>query len=74
MIYVYGIIIIFFASLNKSTSQFVLIDANKYSIEKRFEVNEENPPKGNGIKILKHEIYGSYLLSSSLNGLLNLYC
>ena len=62
----------FFASLNHSTSQFVLINAKKREVEKKFEVNDEDP-RGCGIKVVKNKEKGSYLISSSINGKLNLY-
>ena len=63
-----------FASLNHSTSQFVLIDSNIQLVEKKFGVNEEEEESsGCGIKVLRHQLHGSFLISSSINGILNLY-
>ncbi len=61
-----------FASLNHSTSQFVLIDINNRNVEKKFIVNDKDP-RGCGIKVIKDTLYGSFLISSSINGKLNLY-
>ena len=61
-----------FASLNHSTSQFVLIDINNRNIEKIFEVNDKDP-RGCGIKVIRDTLHGSFLISSSINGKLNLY-
>ena len=61
-----------FASLNKSTSQFCLINANSKIIEKIFTV-EDKVPRGCGIKVIKNKDKGDYLISSSINGKLNLY-
>ena len=61
-----------FASLNQSSSQFCLINANTYKIEKVFTV-EDKEKRGCGIKVLRHESKGNYIISSSMNGKLNLY-
>ena len=61
-----------FASLNHSSSQFCLINANTKEIEKVFTV-EDKEKRGCGIKVLRHESKGNYLISSSINGKLNLY-
>ena len=61
-----------FASLNHSTSQFILVDSNDYSIEKKFEVDEKDS-RGCGIKVVRNPLHGSFLISFSINGKLNLY-
>ena len=49
-----------FASLNHSKSQFILINSKTHQIEKNFEV-------------IKSKSQGNYLISSSINGKLDLY-
>ena len=61
-----------FASLNHSTSQFVLINLNSHQIEKHFKANDEDS-RGCGIKVLKNKINGNFLISFSINGKLDLY-
>ena len=61
-----------FASLINSDSQFVLIDLNNYTIKKKYEAEDE---VGSicGIKVIKKEFSKSFLISSSMKGLLDLY-
>ena len=61
-----------FASLNHSTSQFCLINVNSKIIEKNFKVKDKEP-RWCGIKFIRNEDKGDYLISSSINGKLNLY-
>ena len=63
-----------FASLNHSVSlsQFCLINVNTKKIEEVFTV-EDKEKRGCGIKVLRHKSKGNYLISSSINGKLNLY-
>ena len=59
-------------TLNNSNSQFVLIDSNMSKTVKCFGVNDKDP-RGCGIKVIRDTFYGSFLISSSLNGKLDLY-
>lgn len=61
-----------FASLNRSESQFALININKVEIEKNFFVDKKDS-KGSGIKVLRHESKGNFLICYSLSGKLDLY-
>ena len=61
-----------FASLNHSKSQFILINSKTHQIEKNFEVDDKDP-RGCGIKVIKSKSQGNYLISSSINGKLDLY-
>ena len=61
-----------FASLTNGASQFILINLNKNKIEKEFKVIDKDA-KVCGIKILKNALYGNFIISSSMNGKLDLY-
>ena len=62
-----------FASLNNSTFyQFELINYDTQQIEKKFKKDEKDN-HGSGIKILRHETKGNFLISFSLKGKLDLY-
>lgn len=61
-----------FASLTNGASQFILINLNKKKIEKEFKVIDKDT-KVCGIKILKNTLYGNFIISSSMNGKLDLY-
>lgn len=61
-----------FASLTNSASQFILINLNKKKIEKEFKVFNKNA-KVCGIKVLRNTLYGNFIISSSMNGKLDLY-
>ena len=61
-----------FASLTRSESQFALININKKEIEKNYFVDKKDS-KGSGIKVLRHESKGNYLICYSLSGRLDLY-
>ena len=61
-----------FASLNDSMYQFILININNMKIEQKFK-REGKEHFGNGIKLLRHEKKGNFLISLSLKGRLDLY-
>ena len=61
-----------FASLNHSEHQFALINVNDKVVEKNFGIEEEDP-RGCGIKVLKNDSYGNFLISTGINGKLHLY-
>ena len=58
-------------SLNKSNSQFVLINTFTKKIEKKFNINDKDP-RGCGIKVLRNK-NDDYLITISFTGKLNLY-
>ena len=62
-----------FSSLNnEEESQFALINLNNKEVEKFFLVDKKDS-KGSGIKVLKNKSKGTYLISYSLSGKLDLY-
>ena len=61
-----------YASLIKGESQFILINLSDYSIEKNFYV-EDKDQSSCGIKILRHESKGDYIISISIIGKLIIY-
>ena len=61
-----------FASLNHSDHQFVLINVNDKVVEKNFDVEDEDPT-GCGVKVLKNDSHGNYLISVGINGTLHLF-
>ena len=61
-----------FASLVNDQCQFVLINIKNMKIEKEFE-GIGNEYYGNGIKVLRNDLKGNYLISLSLKGKLDLY-
>ena len=63
----------FFASLNEyNYSQFVLINTKNTSVEKKFHVEDKNI-RLCGIKLLRNESKGDFLIYSSITGKLDLY-
>jgi hypothetical protein len=61
-----------FASLNHSEHQFALINVNDKVVEKNFDIEEEDP-RGCGVKVVKNESHGNYLISVGFNGNLHLF-
>ena len=61
-----------FASLNHSEYQFALINVNDKIVENNFGIKEEDP-RGCGVKVVKNESHGNYLISVGINGNLYLY-
>ena len=61
-----------FASLNHSEYQFALINVNDKIVENNFGIKEEDPREC-GVKVVKNESHGNYLISVGINGNLYLY-
>ena len=61
-----------FASFIHGDYQFALINVNDKKVEKTFS-HKEGEQRGCGVKIVKNKFYGNYLISTGLNGYLDLY-
>ena len=61
-----------FASLNHSDHQFVLINVYDKVVENNFDVETEDP-RGCGVKVLKNDSHGNYLISVGIDGNLHLF-